>query len=243
MLSCWSGGPFVLKYNCTVLWIWNISPGSGHNGIRNLLLRTGCGSVRPVNYGSGQIRIGILPGHFGTHWKKTCRQKGEIVNHERSVGSSILGWHLDPGFWFGQKFIFFDKNIAIYLSLGLHKGRPSHRRSLQLSKENFQNFKTWNFLNFFYFCGSPPPQLNPELIWIRIRNSAVNKSIDVARCTGTGTLYQGYWTLAMLFYQNNSMFVVCIKFVRSNDQWKHTEVPFGALYQRYGNSRYVILPK
>jgi hypothetical protein len=32
--------------------------------------------------------------------------------------------------------------IAIYLSLGFHKGRPSYRRSLQPSKENIQYLKT-----------------------------------------------------------------------------------------------------
>jgi hypothetical protein len=31
--------------------------------------------------------------------------------------------------------------MAIYLSLGLHKGLPSYRRSLQLSKENIQYLK------------------------------------------------------------------------------------------------------
>jgi hypothetical protein len=31
---------------------------------------------------------------------------------------------------------------AIYLSLGLHKVCPSYRRSLQLSKEAIQHFKT-----------------------------------------------------------------------------------------------------
>jgi hypothetical protein len=30
---------------------------------------------------------------------------------------------------------------AIYLSLGLHKGRPSYKRGLQPSKENIQHFK------------------------------------------------------------------------------------------------------
>jgi hypothetical protein len=48
------------------------------------------------------------------------------------------------------------------LSLGLHKGR--YKRSLQLSKENTQHFKTRNFLIFFYFCGSFLPS------WIRILN-------------------------------------------------------------------------
>ncbi len=53
-----------------------------------------------------------------------------------------------------KNLIFCGAKITIYLSLGLHKGRPSYKRSLQLSKENIQHFKTWNFLNFFYFCGS-----------------------------------------------------------------------------------------
>ena len=48
----------------------------------------------------------------------------------------------------GKKFIF-----TIYLSLGIHKGRLSYKRSLKLSKENIQHFKTWNFLILFYFCG------------------------------------------------------------------------------------------
>jgi hypothetical protein len=37
---------------------------------------------------------------------------------------------------------FFGSKTTIYLSLGLHKGRPSYKRSLQLSKENIQHFKT-----------------------------------------------------------------------------------------------------
>jgi hypothetical protein len=37
-------------------------------------------------------------------------------------------------------FIFFLLNIAIYLSLCLHKGRPSYRRSLQSSKENIKQY-------------------------------------------------------------------------------------------------------
>jgi hypothetical protein len=36
---------------------------------------------------------------------------------------------------------FFSKT-TIYLSLGLYEGRPSYKRSLQLSKENIQHFKT-----------------------------------------------------------------------------------------------------
>ncbi len=70
-------------------------------------------------------------------------------------GSSILDWKLIHIQGFDDQklgkitakknFIFFWSKIAIYLSLGLHIGRPSHRRSLQPSKENIQHFKTWNF--------------------------------------------------------------------------------------------------
>ncbi len=64
-----------------------------------------------------------------------------------------------------QKLNIFWSKIAIYLSLGLHKGRPSYRRSLQPSKEKIQHFKTWNFsLFFFNFRGS---FCSPS--WIRIR--------------------------------------------------------------------------
>jgi hypothetical protein len=39
-------------------------------------------------------------------------------------------------------FYFFGSKITIYLSQGLHKGRPNYKRSLQLSKDNIQHFKT-----------------------------------------------------------------------------------------------------
>jgi hypothetical protein len=43
-----------------------------------------------------------------------------------------------------QKFKNFTagKIFKIFLSLGLHEGRPSYRRSLQPSKENILHFKT-----------------------------------------------------------------------------------------------------
>ncbi len=43
----------------------------------------------------------------------------------------------------------------VYLSLSLHKVCPSYRRSLQLTKEAIQHFKTWIFSTFVgHFC--PP---------------------------------------------------------------------------------------
>ncbi len=89
----------------------------------------------------------------------------------------------DPGFY-DQKLIkklllkkklnFFGSKTTIYLSLGLHKGRPSHRKSLQPSKENIQYLKTWKFWTFFYFCGSFLPS------WIRIRIRNMNADPDSA---------------------------------------------------------------
>jgi hypothetical protein len=65
-----------------------------------------------------------------------------------------LNTNSDPGFY-DQKSkkinswkIFLWSKTTIYLYLGLHKGRPSYKRSLQLSKENIQHFKTWNFIIF-----------------------------------------------------------------------------------------------
>ncbi len=46
-------------------------------------------------------------------------------------------------------FFFFWTNIAIKLSPGRHKGRPSYRRSLKPSKEKILHFKKWNFVNIF----------------------------------------------------------------------------------------------
>jgi hypothetical protein len=40
-----------------------------------------------------------------------------------------------------KKIIFLKSKATIYLSLGLHKKRPSYRRSLQLSKEAIQHIK------------------------------------------------------------------------------------------------------
>ncbi len=91
----------------------------------------------------------------------------------------------NPQFTAGNYIYFFLSKIAIYryLSLGLHKRRPSYRRSFQPSKENIQHFKTWKFCVFFLFLCvifallDPDPEFecgsgsgNSELMRIRIRN-------------------------------------------------------------------------
>ncbi len=71
----------------------------------------------------------------------------DFIHPGSRSGSSILGWaDPDPGFLMIKKWrrnnynwrkiwYFFWSKIAIYLSLGLHKGRQSYRRSLQITKE------------------------------------------------------------------------------------------------------------
>ncbi len=109
----------------------------------------------------------------------TQRQSFGSVFIWYGYGSSILGW---IPIWFririqsgsrvfltknstkfkAEKKFFWIKN-KIYLSLGLHKGLLSYKRSLQLSKGNIQHFKVWNFIIFFYLSGLFLPS------WIRIR--------------------------------------------------------------------------
>ncbi len=94
-------------------------------------------------------------------------------------GSSIFGW-IPIRIWIQsgsgvlmtknwkklhQKFFLF---FLFYQNYNVPIPRPpkrtsSHKRSLQLSKENIQHFKTRNFLIFSYFCGSLLTS------WIRIR--------------------------------------------------------------------------
>ncbi len=51
-----------------------------------------------------------------------------------------------------KNYIFLIKNCN-YLSLGLHKVCPGYRRSLQLTEEAIQHFKTWIFSPFVgHFC-------------------------------------------------------------------------------------------
>jgi hypothetical protein len=114
-----------------------------------------------IDSGSGSIILGCIP--------------NGIQGFNNQKLKKIYSWK--------TKLIEFWSKIAIYLSLGPHKGRSSYRRSLQPAKENIQNFKTWNFFNFSYFFGSilsswiwiwipnPDPDpltwLNPVPIWIR----------------------------------------------------------------------------
>ncbi len=98
----------------------------------------------------------------------TIRSKGARVDIQKDLdqgcgsafissgsGSSIFGW-IPFRIQYGSRALMtknwkklqvkkkiFGSKTTIYLSPVLHKERPSYRRSLQLSKEAIQHFKTW----------------------------------------------------------------------------------------------------
>ncbi len=107
------------------------------------------------------VKLGVGSGSGSGSAKRRKVRSGPTSRQCRST--AMLFWRVMFACW---------SKIAIYLSLGLHKGRTSYRRSLQSSKENIQHFKTWKFFTFFYFCGSFLPS------WIRIRIRNLNVDLD-----------------------------------------------------------------
>jgi hypothetical protein len=61
-----------------------------------------------------------------------------------------------------SKKLFFSSNIAIYLTLALHKGQPSYRGNLQPSKENIQ-LQNMTFRIFFLFSWAIFALLDPDV--------------------------------------------------------------------------------
>jgi hypothetical protein len=129
------------------------------------------------------------------------------IQHFKWIRIRIQGFEEKKYNW---NFVFFFwSKIAIYLSLGLHKGRPSYRRSLQPSKENIQHIKRWNLLFnncFLFLCAifalldpdpDPGTPLNPDPI--RILNiGGMNVYLEIVRSIlrheGMGGFYRGYVT-------------------------------------------------
>jgi len=156
----------------------------------------GCGSVF-IFSGSGYRVWGWIPIRI------------RIQSGSRALMSK--NWKKNTAEEFFLLFFFWSKT-AIYLSLGLHKVCPSYRRSLQLSKEAIQHFKTWTLTNFFLLLWvifalldpDPDPQsrLNPDPIRIRIRNPGYSTSFsqDWICCfeqvcwIGTSFVRLLYWT-------------------------------------------------
>jgi hypothetical protein len=88
------------------------------------------------------------------------------------TGSSVLMTKI-VNFTTEKQSSFFLSKIAIYLSLGLHEGRPSYWRSLQPSNKNIQHFKSMTFLYFFsnfvgHLCPPGSDQNQSGSMWIRI---------------------------------------------------------------------------
>ncbi len=84
------------------------------------------------------------------------REFGSGYEYRSGIGSGSRSRVL------AEKIIFFWSKIAIYLSLGLLKGRPSYRKSLQPSKEIIQYLKKWNLLTFPYICHFSRSNPDPE---------------------------------------------------------------------------------
>ena len=111
-----------------------------------------------VSYGSGSSILGWIPIR---------------IQRIQSGSRGFDGQKLKKNYSWKKFVICFWSKTTVYLSLGLHKGRPSCKRSLQLSKENIQHFKTWNFLIFLllwiiFALPDPLTRLNRDPI--RIRN-------------------------------------------------------------------------
>ncbi len=71
-------------------------------------------------------------------------------------------WRRKKYSWIFFFLFFFWSKITIYLSLGLHTGRPSNRRTIQ-------HFKRINLLTVFYFSGPFLPSWTGSGLRIRIR--------------------------------------------------------------------------
>ncbi len=91
----------------------------------------------------------------------------------------------DPEFWWPKILKFpswqkhkFSINNSTFLSLGLHEGCPSCRRSLQSSKENSQHFKTWTFFTVPYLSW-------PFLSCIRIQASSISTYVELRYLNNT----------------------------------------------------------
>jgi hypothetical protein len=111
------------------------------------------------------------PQHWCYHWFNADLDTDPdpafflIADPDPGYGSRVWWPNIEKIYSWKFNFYHLEQKLLFFLSLGLHKGRPSYRRSLQPSKENIQYLKPWKFWTFkFYFCVSFLPS------WIRIRN-------------------------------------------------------------------------
>ncbi len=113
----------------------------------------GCGSAF-ISSGSGYD-----PAFYAEYWSGSGSNTDPYPIRIRGFNDQKLEKTLQ----LKKKILFSFSKTTIHLSLSLHKERPSYRRSLQLSKEAIQHFKT---------------RLNPDPIGIRIRNPASYRVVD-----------------------------------------------------------------
>jgi hypothetical protein len=109
--------------------------------------------------------------------------------------------------------------IAIYLSLGLHKGRPSYKEkpsALKTELSELPNIKF--FLTFFHFCGTFFP------FWIRIRGSRRPKSMRIPVDSDPK-----YWFKIFMVVCGSSR-----KFFKSKDQGQNYSLKSTASVAFYG---------
>ncbi len=91
-----------------------------------------------------------MAGRGGSGWSATWWGT-ETIRNPPSVHLSqcCIRFNADPDPAVGLKtFLFLDPNI--FLSLGLHEGRPSYSRSLEPFKKNILHFKACNFFLFLW---------------------------------------------------------------------------------------------
>ncbi len=91
--------------------------------------------------------------------------------------------------------IFFNTKLAIYLFLGLYKGRPSYRKRLKPSKENNQHFKKWNLLTFFNFSGYFFSPRSGSGLRIRIQGP---HWLRIQSGSGSTTLISDWWAITTI---------------------------------------------
>ncbi len=92
----------------------------------------------------------------------------------------------DPGFWWPKiEKILKLKKIAIYLSLGLYKGRPSYRRNFSFQKKASSNSKNMKFHYCFLFLLVIFPLLDPD------PQSCLWSTINTVRHLFSGIIFYG----------------------------------------------------
>ncbi len=113
--------------------------------------------------------------------------------------------------WKNFLFIFWSKT-AIYLSLGLHKVCPGYRRSLQLTKEPIQHFKTWIFSTFVgHFCPPGSDSVFKLRIriqwsdWIRIQSGSGSGSETLSKTAPIWLVLRWNPSLQLLLWQSHNL--------------------------------------